>query len=94
MPPTGVVFALLLSGLQEDLQTSASWVDFVPDKLTPGRPRRRLARGADVDWYSYPFVDLAAHGYGGVLGRAVVLAAGFAAAGAALLWAANRGALR
>ena len=120
---TGVVFALLLAGLQEDLQTSASWVDFVLHKLMPvvlvadwlvDPPRHRLpwwtvlawltyplawfaytlARGADVDWYPYPFVDASEHGYGRVLANAVVLAACFAAAGAALLWASNRRALR
>jgi hypothetical protein len=123
MAITGVVFALLLAGLQEDVQTSASWVDFVVHKLMPvvlvadwlvDSPRHRLpwwtvlawlayplawfaytlARGADVDWYPYPFVDVSEHGYGGVLGRAVVLAACFAAGGAALLWATNRRALR
>jgi hypothetical protein len=123
MAITSVVFALLLSGLQEDLQTSASWVDFVLHKLMPvvlvadwlvDSPRHRLpwwtvlawlayplawfaytlARGADVDWYPYPFVDVSEHGYGGVLARAGALAACFAAAGAVLLWAANRRALR
>jgi hypothetical protein len=123
MAITGVVFALLLSGLQEDLQTSASWVNFVLHKLMPvvlaadwlvDRPRHRLpwwtvlawlayplawfaytlGRGAQVDWYPYPFVDVSEHGYGGVLASAVALAAGFAAAGAALLWVANRRALR
>jgi hypothetical protein len=120
---TGVVFALLLSGQQEDLQTSASWVDFVVHKLMPvvlvadwlvDRPRHRLrrwtvlawlayplawlvytlVRGASADWYPYPFVDVSELGYGGVLARAVVLAVGIAAAGAALLWASNRRALR
>jgi uncharacterized membrane protein len=123
MAITGVVFALLLSGLQEELQTSASWVDFVLHKLMPvalfadwlvERPRHRLpwwtvaawlaypltwfaytlVRGAGVDWYPYPFVDVSEHGYGGVLARAVGLAVGFALAGAALLWLGNRRALR
>ena len=123
MAITGVVFALLLAGLQEDLQTSASWVNFVVHKLMPvvlvadwlvDRPRHRLpwwtvlawlayplawfaytlARGADVDWYPYPFVDVSEHGYGRVLGSAVILAAGFAVGGVALLWASNRRALR
>ena len=123
MAITGVVFALLLSGLQEDLQTSASWVDFVVHKLMPvvlvadwlvDRPRHRLARwtvlawlayplawlgytlvrGASADWYPYPFVDVSDLGYGGVLARSVVLALGIATAGAALLWASNRRALR
>jgi len=53
-----------------------------------------LARGARVDWYPYPFVDVSELGYGGVLARAVGLAVAFAAAGAALLWVANRRALR
>ena len=120
---TGVVFALLLAGLQEELQTTTSWVDFVVHKLMPvvlvtdflvDRPRHRLprwtvlawlgyplawfvytlARGARVDWYPYPFVDVSELGYGGVLARAVGLAFAFAAAGAALLWVANRRALR
>lgn len=120
---TGVVFALLLAGLQEDLQTSASWVDFVLHKLVPvvllvdwlvDRPGHRLpwwtvaawlaypvawfaytlARGARVDWYPYPFVDVSAHGYDGVLANAVGLAAAFAVGAAALLWVSNRRALR
>jgi hypothetical protein len=119
MAITGVVFALLLSGLQEDLQTSEAWVDFVVHKLMPvvlvadwllDPPRHRLppwallawlafplawlgytlGRGASVDWYPYPFVDVSELGYDGVLARAVVLALGFAAAGAALLWLGNR----
>ncbi len=123
MAITGVVFALLLSGLQEELQTSASWVDFVLHKLMPvvlaldwivDRPRHRLPgwtvlawlayplawlaytllRGAQVDWYPYPFVDVSELGYGGVLLRAAGLALGFAATCAALLWASNRRAVR
>ena len=123
MAITGVVFALLLSGLQEDLQTTIPWVDFVVHKLMPivlvadwliDPPRNRLprwtvlawlayplawvaytlARGAVVDWYPNPFVDVTGLGYGGVLGRSVLLAAGSALAGAALLWLGNRRALR
>jgi len=119
MAITGVVFALLLSGLQEDLQTTIPWVDFVVHKLMPvvlvadwlvDPPRHRLprwavlawlcyplawlgytlARGKAVDWYPYPFVDVSRIGYDGVLARSVVLAIGFAAAGAALLWLGNR----
>lgn len=119
MAITGVVFALLLAGLQEDLQTTIPWVDFVVHKLMPvvlvadwlvDPPRHRLprwtvlawlsyplawfgytlARGVVVDWYPYPFVDVSRIGYDGVLGRSVVLAIGFAAAGAALLWLGNR----
>jgi hypothetical protein len=116
---TGVVFALLLAGLQEELQTTTPWVDFVVHKLMPvvlvadwlvEPPRHRLpwwtvlawlaypfawitytlVRGEIVDWYPYPFVDVSKLGYGGVLGRSVGLAVGFAAAGAALLWLGNR----
>jgi len=119
MAITGVVFALLLGGLQEELQTTIPWVDFVVHKLMPvvlvadwlvDPPRHRLprwtvlawlsyplawfaytlARGEAVDWYPYPFVDVSRIGYDGVLGRSVVLAIGFAAAGAALLWLGNR----
>ena len=32
---TGIVFALLLSGLQEELQTAVPWVDFVVHQLMP-----------------------------------------------------------
>jgi hypothetical protein len=123
MAITGVVFALLLSGLQEDLQTSDSFVNFVVHQLMPvvlvvdllvDRPRHRLpwwtvvawltyplawlaytlARGEQVDWYPYPFVDVSELGYGGVLVRAAALAACFAVAGAVLLWVGNRMARR
>ncbi|MGH3127804.1 MAG: Pr6Pr family membrane protein [Gaiellaceae bacterium] len=119
MAITGVVFALLLSGLQQELQTSLEWVNFVVHKLMPvvlvadwliDSPRHRLprvavlawlayplawlgytlVRGEAESWYPYPFVDVSELGYGGVLGRSVVLAIGFALAGAALLWLGNR----
>ena len=92
---TGVVFAVLLAGLQESLDTHIAWVDFTVHKLIPvvlvadwliDPPRHRLPfgiglawllyplaylvytliRGAEVDWYPYPFLDVAKHGYGGV----------------------------
>ena len=56
---TGVVFALLLAGLQEELQTTTPWVDFVVHKLMPvvlvvdwlvDRPRHRLPRWTVVAW--------------------------------------------
>ncbi len=119
MAITGAVFALLLSGLQEELQTTIPWVDFVVHKLMPvvlvvdwlvDRPRHRLprwaalawlsyplfwflytlARGASVDWYPYPFVNVDELGYGAVLGRAVVLLVGFTLAAVALLALGNR----
>ena len=113
---TGVVFALLLSGLQEDLDTHIAFVNFVVHYLIPvvlvvdwivDPPRHRLGpriaaawsayplawfaytlvRGASVDWYPYPFVDVARHGYDGVLARGVVfvLAFGIGAAAFAML---------
>jgi hypothetical protein len=114
MAITGVVFALLLSGLQQELQTSLEWVNFVVHKLMPvvlvadwlidpsrhrlprwtvlawlayplARLGYTLVRGEAVDWYPYPFVDVSELGYGGVLGRSVVLAIGFGLAGATLL---------
>ena len=119
MAITGVVFALLLSGLQAELQTTIPWVDFTVHKLMPfvlvadwllDPPRHRLprwtvlawlaypaawlvytlVRGASVDWYPYPFVDVSRLGYDGVLVRAAVLTLCFAAAAAALLWLGNR----
>jgi hypothetical protein len=119
MAITGVVFALLISGLQEELQTTVPWVDFVVHKLMPvvlvadwllDPPRHRLprtvvlawlayplawlgytfVRGEGEAWYPYPFVDVTKLGYDGVLARSAALAVGFALAGAALLWLANR----
>ena len=116
---TGVVFALLLSGHQEQVQTASPWVDFVVHKLMPilvvadwlvEPPRHRLprwtvaawlvyplawfvytlARGAIVDWYPYPFVDVSELGYPAVLARAVALVVGFGLGAASLLWIGNR----
>jgi len=116
---TGVVFALLLQGLQEELQTTIPWVDTVVHRVVPvalvvdwllERPRHRLprrvafawlgclgawlaytlARGAIVDWYPYPFVDVSAHGYGGVGIRCAALLVPFVAGAAAFVWVANR----
>ena len=116
---TGVVFALLLSGLQEELQTAIPWVDFVVHKLMPvvlvadwlvDPPRHRLprwtaaawlgfplawitytlVRGASVDWYPYPFVNVDELGYDGVFMRCVVLFVGMALAATAMLGIGNR----
>ena len=116
---TGVVFALLLSGLQESLDTHTPWMDFVVHKLTPvvlvadwlvDPPRHRLpwrvalawlcypaawfaytlVRGSIVGWYPYPFVDVAAHGYGRVLLNAAVLLVGFAVAAVGVVAVGNR----
>jgi hypothetical protein len=116
---TGVVFALLLQGLQEELQTTIPWVDTVVHRVMPfvlvvdwlvEGPRHRLprwvvlawlgclgawlaytlARGALVDWYPYPFVDVSAHGYGGVALRCAGLLVAFVAAAAGFLWLGNR----
>ncbi len=120
---TGVVFALLLAGLQEELQTTIPWVDFVVHKLMPAvividwlvdPPRHRLPlgvafawlayplawfaftliRGARVDWYPYPFVDVGAHGYGRVLVNGIAMAVAMAVAALALAWLGNRRAAR
>ena len=116
---TGVVFALLLQGLQEELQTTTHWVDTVVHRVMPlvlvvdwlvEGPRRRLprwvalawlgclgawlaytlVRGAIVDWYPYPFVDVSAHGYDGVALRCAALLVAFAAAAAGFVWLGNR----
>ena len=118
MAIVGIVFALLLSGLQEELQTTIPWVDFVVHKLMPvvlvvdwllDPPRHRLprwsaaawlsypfvwflytlVRGASVDWYPYPFVDVDKLGYGGVLLRSIFLFVGFAAAAVVVLLIGN-----
>ncbi|MGH3012217.1 MAG: Pr6Pr family membrane protein, partial [Gaiellaceae bacterium] len=60
---TGVVFALLLSGLQEELQTATPWVDFVVHKLLPAvvvadwlldPPRHRLSMRLGLAWLAFP----------------------------------------
>jgi hypothetical protein len=53
-----------------------------------------LTRGAAVDWYPYPFVNVDELGLGGVLVRAMVLFVGFALAAGALLLLGNRLAVR
>lgn len=67
MAITGVVFALLLSGLQEELQTTIPWVDFVVHKLMPvvlvvdwllDPPRHRLPLWVAGAWLTYPFAWL------------------------------------
>ena len=59
MAITGIVFALILSGLQEELQTTIPWVDFVVHKLMPvvlvvdwllDPPRHRLPLWAAAAW--------------------------------------------
>jgi hypothetical protein len=65
---TGVVFALLLSGMQEEVQTTNSWVDFVVHKLMPvvlvvdwlvDPPRHRLPWWTVLAWLAYPAAWLA-----------------------------------
>jgi hypothetical protein len=60
---TGVVFAVLLAGHAEDVQTAIPWVDFVVHKLTPAvvaadwlidPPRHRLSLRAAALWLGYP----------------------------------------
>jgi hypothetical protein len=65
---TGVVFAVLLSGLQESLDTHIGWVDFVVHKLIPivvvadsliDPPRHRLSITTALLWLAYPAIWLA-----------------------------------
>jgi hypothetical protein len=60
---TGVVFALLLAGRQEDLDTHIPWVDFVVHKLIPvvlvadwliDPPRHRMPLRVALAWLAYP----------------------------------------
>jgi hypothetical protein len=60
---TGVVFALLLSGRQEDLDTHIGWVNFVVHTLIPvvlvvdwllEPARHRLQRRIALAWLAYP----------------------------------------
>jgi hypothetical protein len=63
MAITGIVFALLLSGLQEELDTHIAWVDFTVHKLMPvvlvvdwllEPARRRLPLWTAGAWLAYP----------------------------------------
>ncbi len=45
-----------------------------------------LVRGSAVDWYPYPFVDVASHGYGRVLANGLAFTIAFAVAAAAFAW--------
>jgi hypothetical protein len=65
---TGVVFALLLAGLQEELQTTTPWVDTVVHKVMPvvlvldwlvDPPRHRLPAWTVLAWLAYPAAWLA-----------------------------------
>jgi hypothetical protein len=60
---TGVVFAVLLAGLQESLDTHIAWVDFTVHKLIPivlvadwllDPPRHRLSFRTGASWLVYP----------------------------------------
>jgi hypothetical protein len=71
---TGVVFALFLTGHEEDVQTPASWVDFVVHRLVPiglvldwllDPPRHRLPRWVAAAWLAYPLVWFGATLYRG-----------------------------
>ena len=64
---TGVVFALLLAGLQESLDTHVAWVDFTVHKLMPvvlvadwllDPPRHRLPFRTGLAWLLYPLAYL------------------------------------
>ena len=64
---TGVVFALLLAGMQESLDTHIAWVDFTVHKLMPlvlvvdwllDPPRHRLSLRIGATWLLYPFAYL------------------------------------
>lgn len=64
---TGVVFAVLLAGLQESLDTHIAWVDFTVHKLMPlvlvvdwliDPPRHRLSFWIVPAWLLYPLAYL------------------------------------
>ena len=48
-----------------------------------------LIRGANTDWYPYPFVDANQLGYGGVLWRSAVLLLAFVGAALLCRWIGN-----
>ncbi|MFN8108489.1 MAG: Pr6Pr family membrane protein [Thermoleophilia bacterium] len=60
---TGVVFALLLAGLQEQLQTTIPWVDDIVHRVVPAAvvldwlidpPRHRIGWRTGLWWLAYP----------------------------------------
>src|SRR5690606_7733556 len=65
MTVTFIVFALLLRGLQEELQTHVEWVDTVFHRLTPvvlmigwvvDPPRERITFRRSLRWLVFPIV--------------------------------------
>jgi len=68
MALTGIVFALLLQGLQEELQTHVAWVDFVLHKAMPvavvvdwllDPPDHRIEFRRALIWLTFPLLWLA-----------------------------------
>lgn len=49
-----------------------------------------LTRGAILDWYPYPFLDVAVHGYPRVLITCLIISAAFIGASFAIRWIGNR----
>jgi len=103
MITTGVVYGLLLSGYQEELQTTIPWVDTVLHKIFPlvlfadwvicplVYCAYSLIRGPIVDWYPYPFLNPdSAGGYIGVVGYCIGIAGGVTLFTAGLIWIGNR----
>ncbi|MGH3042033.1 MAG: Pr6Pr family membrane protein [Gaiellaceae bacterium] len=66
------------------LRLAAAWVAFPVAYVI-----YTLIRGESVDWYPYPFLNVAEHGYGGVIGGSVLLAVGVVPVALALIWLGN-----
>lgn len=67
MTTTGVVYGVLLSGYQEELQTTTNWVDTVVHKIMPlvmiadwliAPPRSRIVFPRAFKWLIYPMLYL------------------------------------
>ncbi len=114
MATTGIVYVLLLSGLNESLNTTVPWVNAVVHYIMPAAvvidwytnlPKTRipfrwallwlayplayitysLIRGFRVHWYPYPFLDVRAHGYSGIMVISGMLAVAMVALVAAII---------
>jgi hypothetical protein len=117
MASTGLVYAVLLAGVDSANDPLLPWVNTVLHDVMPlavladwliDPPRRRIAfrrvvlwllfplafitytlvRGHFADWYPYPFVDVAEHGYLEVAITSLVIGAAMLAFGWLLAWVA------
>lgn len=72
--PAIAVIGWILFGPRRRITTRVLWLSLI---YPIGWLAYTLIRGAIVDWYPYPFIDVIQHGYPTVIVNCVVLAVGF-----------------